>query len=273
MSNEGISHEEKKRSFPFVPDPILAVLIPIVGYYAAYIYEVGYAGHFGIPSSFVDVGMPEFLRLLSLSIVLYLAILGYVEQRIKLFKGKNPISRAIGRALFPSLFFLAIIVVYRLTGILLYVVLFFLLLGLFTEFGTPLTHQRKIKGYRNKLFAQEQEYVRRRLNQTLLETLFARGEGTLKITLLILLVIYLIGMYPLGEVMARYETSFLVLKSSPELVVLVKYSNKLICSEIDREKKEIQGVFYIKSLEQIGQEGTSVVVEPVGPLRVRKKIS
>jgi len=272
MPNEVVSHEEKKHGFLFVPEPILAVLIPITGYYAAYCYERGYASHFGIPSSFVDVGMPEFLRLVSLSIVLYFTIFGYLEQRIKLSKGKNPISRAIGRTLFTSVFFLALIVVYRLTGVLLYLVLFLLLLGFFTELGAPLIYQRKIRGYSNKLFAAEQDYTQRGSSRTVLETLLARGERTPKITLFILLVIYLFGMYPLGDVIARYETSFLVLKSCPELVVLVKYSNKLVCSEFDREKKEIQRVFYIKSLEQIGQEGTSVVVEAVGPLRVRKKV-
>jgi predicted Holliday junction resolvase-like endonuclease len=271
MSSKEVLLEEEKKSFNIFSDAIIAVLIPIAGYYTAFRYETGYARYFGIPATFIEVGLSEVLGLVGLLLILFFMTIGYMDIRAKFYKGKNPINRAIGRVLFPILVLSLLIYASDLRGLNLYTILFFMFVILFVEFILPLFSQRKIKGYKNKLEQQEQkdEMSKSRMSSWLRS--YSKGRGIFKYAAIVLIVFSLFFMDSVGGAHARHQTSFLILKSNPELVVLRKYSGKLICAEFDRGKREILNAFYIKSLDQVAKRRIKIVTEVMGPLRRHKK--
>jgi hypothetical protein len=74
----------------------------------------------------------------------------------------------------------------------------------------------------------------------------------------------------LGESHAKNQKSFIIIKSEPELVILRKYAKNFICATFNRENKEINKNFYIKSIDQIAEEGFQIVEENIGPLQAAK---
>jgi len=271
VSNEGVLSKEKKKNFTIVSDAIIAVLIPIAGYYIAFRYESGYAGYFGIPATFIEVGLSEVLGLIGLLIILFFMAIGYLDIRAKFYKGKNPITRAIGRVLIPIVGLFLVIWGFNLKGFELWFILFIVFFLLVAEFILPLFIQRKIKGYKNKLELQEQKDEMSKSRMSSLLASYSEGKGIYKGAILILALFSFFYMDTFGGANARHQKSFLILKSNPELLVLRKYSGKLICAEFDRGKKEILNAFYIKSLDQVANEGIKIVTEEVGPLRGHKK--
>jgi len=75
----------------------------------------------------------------------------------------------------------------------------------------------------------------------------------------------------MGRTYARNQKSFMIIKSSPELVILRRYSSSYICAPFDREKKEFKKKFYLKTGDQISEEGFEIVIEDVGPLKLPKE--
>jgi len=59
-----MSDEEKKKANLLLSDAILAIIIPVAGYYVAYQYELGRAGYFGISGSLVEVGLTNVLQVI-----------------------------------------------------------------------------------------------------------------------------------------------------------------------------------------------------------------
>jgi len=271
MSSEGVLLEEKKKSLSIFSDAIIAVIIPIAGYYTAFRYESGYAKYFGMPTTFIDVDLSEVLSLVGLLLMVFIGAIGYMDFRATLFKEKNPITRAIGRILFPFLLLFLVIYASDLKGISLYFMLFFIFGILFVEFILPLFSQRKIKGYKNKLERQEQKDEMHKSIMSSWLTSYSEGRSLFKYAVIVLTIFSLFFMDTLGGAYARHQSSFLILKSNPELVVLRKYSGKFICAEFDREKKEILNVFYLKNLDRVANEGIKIATEVVGPLRRHKK--
>ena len=271
MSSEGVLLEEKKKSFSIYSDAIIAIIIPIAGYYAAFKYETGYANYFGVPTNFIDVGLSEVLNLVGLLLMAFIYVVGYINIRSILFKDKNPITRAIGRILFWLLLLFLVIYASDLKGISLYFVLFFMFGILFVDFILPLFSQRKIKGYKNKLEHQERNDDMHKSIRSSWLTSYSEGRSIFKNVVIVLTIFSLFFIDTLGGASARHQSSFLILKSNPELVVLRKYSGKFICAEFDREKKEILNVFYLKNLDQVANEGIKIATEVVGPLRRHKK--
>lgn len=86
--------------------------------------------------------------------------------------------------------------------------------------------------------------------------------------LIILLFLSLMMAAPLvGRISAKTQKKFLTIKSNPELVMLRKYSDRLICFEFDKEKKELTDKFYVIALDKISNERIQLVYEKLGTLR------
>jgi hypothetical protein len=256
-----------RSSFPFFTDAILAIAIPVAGYYVAYRYEQGYLTYFGVPTSLVEVGLSEVLGVLGQLISVFLLILGYLDIRATLSKDKNPVARAIGRVLFPILIMLLIIYAASLKGATLYFLLALLALVIFTEFIFPIFSQRKVKGFKEKLAQQE---LRDGMQQSLMSNIMAsykRGNYALKSAINFTVLFALFYIFFLGSFTAKRSTSFMVLKTCPEMIAIKKYSNRLICVEFDRANKTIKREFKVLNMDEIAEAKTTIVQENIGPLK------
>jgi hypothetical protein len=74
-----------------------------------------------------------------------------------------------------------------------------------------------------------------------------------------------------GNIVAVKKRYYTVINSSPELVVVRQYSNNLICAEINRDKKQIKKQYYIKTIEQIAEEGNYLSLEEIGPITLEEQ--
>ena len=71
-----MAQEKNSKNFNFLPEAIIAALIPIYGYYFTYRYDTGFFKEFNIPTSFIEVSISDVLRVLgwlfTLIIIFYL---------------------------------------------------------------------------------------------------------------------------------------------------------------------------------------------------------
>lgn len=257
-----MSKEEIKKRPKFFPEAILAVLIPIFGYLLAFAYETGFCVYFNIPVEFIEISLISVLKITGTLITITFIIWMFYEflDSIKFFN--NPIGRALSRILIPIILIPIGIYVFDLPWYYILIMYPFI----FVLFVLPL-FQKGIKGYKRKV-----EYT---LNQDLKdEWLIDKLAKKIGPYALIFLMFFIVGLGILnvaGGFNAKTKMTFMVIKSSPELVILRKYSKNFICTSFDRKKKEIKKNFYLKNVDQIVEQGLKIVVEDIGPLKVSKK--
>ena len=113
---------------------------------------------------------------------------------------------------------------------------------IFLLFVLPL-FARGIKGYKRKV-----GYV---LNQDLKDEYLidklAKVIGPYTVVFLLFFIVGLGILNVAGGFNAKEQRTFMVIKSTPELVILRKYSKNFICASFDRKNKEIKKNFYLKN--------------------------
>jgi len=264
--------DRPKKIFDLFSEGIFAALMPIFGYLIAYRYETGFAEEFDIPSSLVVVDLSKTLRVTGILIFLYILILGFLDIRIQVGKSENAIIRSIGRFLIPLFLLFGYIVLQGTSG--LYVIPWGIIIALtlIVEFVLPLVRERKTKGYKKKLEKQE-EGLYQRDNSFISRMIKGKEDdsGLFRYAFVVLILISIFYINLFGSSEAKQKTKFLVIKSSPELVVLREYSQIFICAEFDRKNRTVQNVFYLKSFDFIAEQGLKMELEILGQLRPTQK--
>lgn len=263
----------KKISTKVISLTILIAFIPIYGYFAAYIYEISFCKHFQIPLDFIEIGFTEVLKIMAG--VVPIILLGFIVWISTLFTQmfKNPVLRLLGRGLFPLSFLILGIAILKwpiFKSLIIFLVAWFVMSG--SDLVFPLFPRWKIKGYKKRLEVSEkyEASVKNPLDAIVDLVMDQIGVLTFMIIFISLFALVLF-VQPMGKLTAKKQRSFMIIKSNPELVVLRKYSQNFICVPFDRENKEIKKNFYLKSIDQIGEEGFEIVIDDIGPLEVAKK--
>ena len=259
----------KKATPKIIHVGMLSAFMPVYGYYSSYCYEKGFCKQFGIPHSFIEISLSDVLKTIGILIPIILLFYAGAEILFQARASKNPIIRGLGRIFWIIFAFIVILMFVGWDKIIFYAFLTVLGIEVFIEFIKPLF--AGFKGYKKKLESQQVENEKDVLlfDAILTEVIERIGGITSLIMFFLIFSLLLVG--PVGEKHARNQKSFLVIESAPELIILRKYDQNFICSPFDRKKKEIKQTFYIKSVDQIGQQGLQVVVEDIGPLKVSKK--
>lgn len=265
-----MTQEKNSKNFNFLPEAMIAALIPIYGYYIAYRYETGFFMKFNIPTSFIEVSISEVLRVLGGLFTLIFILYFFIEIFIRAGISKNPIIRSFGRIVWPSLIFLLFFILSNPPFIFVIFFLIFILFMLIIEFIFPLINLRGIKGFKKKLELQEDIDRKEKFLVDIIIKGIAKKFGISAFLILLLLILSLFFIDNISTFEAMRKRSFLIIKSNPELVVLRKYSQNFICATFDRETKEIHNTFYLKNFEQIANEGLQIVKEDIGPLQATK---
>jgi len=136
-----------------------------------------------------------------------------------------------------------------------------------SSFVLPLFTHGKVFGYYEKLEAQDETD---RNFDGLYGTIAKKyGLGSLKLLMLVgaLLMSAATAQF-IGKAHALNQKEFLVLSSSPEMVVLRIYGDRMIVAPFDRKTQEFESKFVIKTL---GADDTLVISpEDIGPLKLSK---
>lgn len=158
MEKEDTNKVATFRKFPFSETAVLAVT-PFFGYLFAYVYEVGYAGYFGVPVDLVSIDVPRIFVATGalLSVVLILFLLYGVLNPFLLELDKVPalVQERLVRLLFVLAFLVVFFYLYGFDWRHTWPMVFVLVLALFIEFIFPLFAQYRVRGYLGKLAAQD----------------------------------------------------------------------------------------------------------------------
>lgn len=250
-----------------VNSAVMVALVSAFSYIAAYQYEKGFCGYFGIPNSLIVVDLTTVVAWAASLLFITLIFLGVA----------NALPSKVRSILWElrwsySLFVLVCLLLLRPSGVALYFFLGLLALFSFLEFVVPLITQKAVKGYLAKLKAQEDvayqgSEVYERVARVLVRNAGPRGAMAL----------WWMGFAALflahfaGMARARTQNEFIVIPESPELVVLRVYNETLVCAPLHRAEKEIEPPFTILRIGSIG-EGRRQTLQSamVGPLRLRE---
>jgi len=247
-------------------EALLATLLPIYGYFLTYRYEQGYCSNFDIPDTLIKIDLFDMIKVIGKLIPLILFLYFFFEISYSPKPSKNPLVRSINRLFLPILFIFVSLITLNFSLQALIIFLIIILFFIFAEFILPLISARKVKGYKKKL--EYQEDIEKK--QEWLVTKFLKQLSFPAYLILFLSFFSLLFIDSVGSIKAKNQKSFLIIKSKPELVILRKYSDILICTTFNRKNKEVHNNFYLKSISQIANEGLQIIKEEIGPLKVHK---
>jgi hypothetical protein len=228
----------------------IVTIIPIalaLGYIVAYLYELGYCSTFGIPSEFISPDTTHvliavskvFLSAVTLFWVAYVFITMASEPR-----SRGPIQRRLILLMVIGFIYIAFAIDYPSARTEWYLIIPIFIIFILLFFVSPVITHRNIKGYRNKLIAQDQvnaatnplNYIERYVGRSLL-------------IILLLLIPWIVLPYFNAQTDATEQEDFLVPSTYPHSVVLRIYGDNLICAELDPQDTELTGRFFMISMD------------------------
>ena len=266
--------KESKKSGPkLIHVGILSAFISAFIYLTAYIFERGFCSQIQIPLSFIEIGINEVLRVIISIVPLILFLFLGIVLTIYTRKLKNPVFKILSRSIFP-LFLLFLVSAFSgqpsVEVIIGFLIFWFIFIG--SDFIFPLFSKRKFKGYYKRTlesYLQSDQTAKNPLD--IIKDLFMEQFGILTYAIIIFLtfiLIFFVG--DMGRSYAKNKKSFMIIKSSPELVILRRYSDSYICAPFDRKQRKFEKKFYLKTGTQISEDGFEIVTEEIGPLRASK---
>jgi hypothetical protein len=256
--------ENGKAKNNILSESLVIFLIPIYGYILLYAFEYGYFIRLGIPIEFIEVNLSALAKI---SAFLYFAstfLLGLLDIIYKLvIHGKAVAIKILKYLYFLSISFLPTIA-FDIWKVTLPWVIFAAFLCIISELVYPLTRYKNIKGYWKKV---EQQYKddAKHYEEDIGDVIIKRvGYKSFQVVFFLISFTYI--SFSIGAISAKNQELFLVLKSDPELVLLRKYPQTYLCSEFDRNKKELLNKFSLHTVDQVSERGYTISREKIGPL-------
>jgi hypothetical protein len=173
----------------------------------------------------------------------------------------KPIRLALFRIFIPSALVVSVGIVAQLTPrqFALAIAIFVIPL-IFLEFVFPLFAQRNVRGYLNKLVAQDQT----ELNHKTIIDFAADAVGRKALIFSALLFGLSFVAYLTGAFEAKAQRNFMVIEGNPERVVVKRNSNFFLVAQFDRASKTLSNEFTIFYSEK---QTFGFRYENMGPLR------
>lgn len=250
----------------WVSEGLIIAACSIVAYLLTFVYEAGFARFFRIPLEFITLNLTSIFVVAGalLVVVIFLFLLTELIFTI-LNRGDNPIYRGVVRLIPVFLLFAALLFLYGVQWREWIWIAVVMIMLAFLEFGFPLITQRHKIHYRDKLEAQEE--VERQVETPIDRAIWRMGS-----TAIIIILCLWLGLsisYHAGHAAALKQDEFLVATTSPEMVVLRIYGDKLICAPFERATKEVQRSFIVLKVAE--DPKLMLRLEKVGPLRLKEQ--
>jgi hypothetical protein len=217
-----------------LPEGLLLGVITGLGYFSAYLSEVGYKAYFHLPSMYADISVNTLI--LSVSIIVLICLLGILSLQV-------PWIHQYGRFVFPLLIPLSLWFVTSVK------------MGFFFDWEHP------YKWWGLCLF-----------NVAAIGVLFeCLHRRRLLAGALVLVVLVVITARISGELVAENQQWYLVAKRPQPVVVVDTYKDALIVAPINLQKRTIQPRYQL--IDSKGEPDRALSFQPmrVGPLRVENR--
>jgi len=244
-----------------------------IGYGIAYLHELGFNSEFGIPQELIVLNLTTVLttigQIIGVFIIMTLAflMLRYIEHYILTEKWASRLRYNISSILFLIFFGTLWLAYPTLWRDLIYMLIAFLISVLYfwgVHYAVPIFTQRKVRGYRQKLKAEDED------ENNFLKRERASFSPFFTVLLILIALYYLLSTaYLSGEHTARSKEEFLVTSTNSEMVVLRIYGDNIVCAPLDRGNSTITKPLII--LRADSHPELILKLEDVGPLKVSNK--
>lgn len=245
---------KKKENTSWINEMTIFAVSPFVGYTVTYLYEIGFAKWFHIPHEFISL---ELTKIILATLLVFLVSLLFFVRFIYTGKRKTKKLGAIENlsAFVTSLAFLFILImlanrnVYKLFVSMKKSRIPFSIIFILALVGMMLLIREIIK---------RTNILDRNIN----------SEFKRKVTVVILIFLGLIFVSLIsGYFKAVLKEYYLVLETSPEIIVVNKYEDSLVCSLWSRRKeKTISGRYFILEFSTLSK--VRAYLKEIGPLSV-----
>jgi hypothetical protein len=259
-----------------LPEGLIIAALSAIAYLLVYVYESSYAEVFGIPSEFITFNLTRVFIVIFALLSVVGAVLWIANALVMLLPTTpNPIAKRLRRISPAILFVVGLVYIYRHDwNLALMAAASGLAMPILFEFAFPLVTQRGKGSYLEKLEADQQQRERRRRKGEEVETLLDKGAQILGWEVILILIYLWFGLlltYGAGRSAARNQRKFLITNTSPEMVVLRIYGDKMVCAPLSRSTGEVERRFVVLKVAE--DPDLMLGLEEVGPLRLGEATS
>ncbi|MDT0602187.1 hypothetical protein [Thalassotalea castellviae] len=253
------------KNFKLFSESIILAAIPALGYWVAFVYELGYFNYFELPRSFIEIALNSVL-LNSLSVVSGLFFFFIVFDFIR--RAMSGVTEALRYILYRLLFVCFLVFGFGLIfdkpieqiQVLLFIVATPII---FKDILWPLWSHRHIKGFGNKIAAaRKQDLEFDSVTDKLVEK-----AGIAPFLIVIFIYLFSIFSYLAGGYQANKQEHFLTSKERPSFILVRKYNDKWLSLKVDVVSQEFHETY-----ELIPSDKISVFSNTnIGKLKKRQK--
>jgi hypothetical protein len=256
-----------KQNIKIFTESVILAAIPALGYWVAFVYELGYFNYFDLPRDFIEITL-NLILLNSLSVVsglvLFIIVFDFIQRSML------GVTEALKYTLYKLLFiyFIAFgfgLVFDKTNNEIL--VLLLILAGpiILKEILWPLWSYRHIQGFGNKVAAAK----KKDFEFDSLTDKIAEKTGATQFTLLIFIYLTSIFAYLAGGYQANKQEYFLTSEANPNYVLIRQYANNWLALKIDVETHEFHKTYELIPTDKISKFSST----NIGKLKIRQEES
>lgn len=244
---------------------ISLLIAPPLGYLLAYTHELGYCNVFKIPKELILLDWTTVIVGVSATFGASLLLVWFITMLFLPMQSKRPMGPIKRRLYFFFLVFVFTLLFsykYLIVKEVIYPIAYLVALAVFLFLIPIFTKDAKeAVGYRNKLAAYDEL-------QRKSEAPFFKRVGLKELVLFI----FLIGIFPFsylgGRATAINQDEFYVPSTYPNSVVLRIYGDRLICAQLNKERREVERTYFI--LRTNDEPRPMLIATNTGRLHIRE---
>ena len=240
---------DMKKELRIFTESTMLAAIPALGYWVAFVYELGYFSYFELPSTFVEVALNSIL-LNSLSVVTglgaFLIILDFIRRTM------SGVTEALKFTLYKLLFAYFLVygfgLVFNRSHEEIQILLLILTLPIiWNEVLWPMWKYRHLKGLGNKVTAAKAK------DFEFDSAIDKIAEKTGAAPFLALVFVYLVSVfsYLAGGYSANKQTSFFISTEKPDFVLIRKYEENWLTVKVDLDKGIVLKTYELVPIDTI----------------------
>lgn len=244
---------EKHKSRDKISDAILIGFFTAYSYLISYQYQRGFYSHFNLPTFLIEISLTNILTyiisIFGFFFIIYVFINGLTASIPN--DVNHYIVKIIKRYIFIFTFWTLFFIIYNVNNIIsLYLCLGVTLLMIIVDFVKPLFSQKKIKGYANKIIAENEKIEKNDENLEYKNSInsFMFKHFPLIPNLLFIIFITSTISFQLGNLNAINQEVFTIINE--DIVILGTYNNNFIVSEVNVQSKTLKPYFHLISNQE-----------------------
>ena len=253
---------------------VLLLIVPAVGYWFVYLYELGFCKYFDIPASLIDIALIQVLNAIASLLIASFYIYAFTNMLTdstllsKLSKYGRRFKFNIIKDIVLISGVIAFMIILKVTSIAVLLSVALTLFGVvYVDFLLPIINFRKTTlSYEEKNNLQVEIDREFSSKHTDLGDKFIEKYGFRAFEIIFLFAVFSVATYLIGGLSAVFKTDYIVYtetKDVEEYAVLRHYNSSFISVKFDRETKN---TFPNYKIIHINEDNQEFRIEKIGPL-------